>query len=336
MQFDQLRRREFLSLIGGAATLSPLAARAQPRERIKRIGALMGIAENDPEARAWVSAFQRGLAELGWIEGHNVQMEFRWPAGDTAVMLVQAADLVAHQPDVILSHATPATAAIRKTTRSIPNVFVVVADPVGSGFVDSFPRPGGTSTGFTNFETTIGSKWLELLKEVSSGLVRVAMLYNPATSPGGRDAIHTRSIVAAAPSFGVSVVASPFHGTEDIDMAFAAHGRDRTAVIIIPDTSTTLHSRFIVEAAAHHHVPTIYPYRDFVNVGGLLSYGVDRADLYRHAASYVDRILRGTLPADLPVQNPTKYELAINLKTARALGLEVSPMLLGRADEVIE
>jgi putative tryptophan/tyrosine transport system substrate-binding protein len=161
------------------------------------------------------------------------------------------------------------------------------------------------------------------------------MLYNPATSPGGRDAIHTRSIVAAAPSFGVSVVASPFH-TEDIDMAFAAHGRDRTAVIIIPDTSTTLHSRFIVEAAARHHVPTIYPYRDFVNFGGLLSYGVDRVDLYRRAASYVDRILRGTLPADLAVQNPTKYQLAINLKTAKALGIELPPTLLARADEVIE
>jgi ABC-type uncharacterized transport system substrate-binding protein len=212
----------------------------------------------------------------------------------------------------------------------------VVADPVGSGFVESFPRPGGNSTGFTNFEQTIGSKWLELLKELAPQVSRVAMLFNPVTSPGGNNGIHTRTIEAAAASFKVSAMVSPFQGADDIKNVFAAFEREPTGLIVLPDTSTTLHSRLIAELAAKHRIPAIYPYRDFVEAGGLLSYGIDRVDLYRRAASYIDRILRGDKPADLPVQNPVKYEMAVNLRVAKALGLTIPESFLLRADQVIE
>jgi putative tryptophan/tyrosine transport system substrate-binding protein len=329
-----MKRRAFIRLLGSAATVWPLAAIAQQRMHI--VGALMGVAEHDPEAKAWVSAFQSGLRERGWIGGQNVQIIYRWPAGDTAVMMSQAQELVSLQPDVILTHASPATAAVRKATTSIPNVFVVVSDPVGSGFVSSFPRPNGNSTGFTNFASTIGGKWLELLKEIKPQLKRVAMLFNPDTTPAGARGIHLLSIQEAAPSVNITAIASPFGNAVDIEHAFTEIAGDQSGLIVIPDTSTTLHSRLIVELAARHQTPAIYPYRDFVALGGLLSYGVDRADLYRRAALYIDRILNGEKPANLPVQSPTKYEMAVNLKAARELGLSIPQTLLGTADEVIE
>jgi putative ABC transport system substrate-binding protein len=329
-----MRRRQFIALFGSVVAAWPLAARAQ--ESMRSVGALMGVAKDDPEAKAWVSAFQAELRELGWIEGQNVRIIYRWPAGDTAVMATQAQELVSLQPDVILTHASPATAAVRKATATLPNVFVVVNDPVGSGFVSSFPRPNGNSTGFTNFEATIGSKWLEILKELKPQLKRVALLFNPETTPGGTHGVHLRSIEGAAPAVNVTVIARPFGNTDEIKQAFAQIAADQSGVIVIPDTSTTLNSRLIVELAAKYQTPAIYPYRDFVSFGGLLSYGVDRVDLYRRAAVYVDRILRGDKPADLPVQNPTKYETVINLKTAKALGLGIPQTLLATADEVIE
>ena len=303
---------------------------------MRRIGALMGVAERDPEGKAWVSVFRTALQQSGRIEGRNLQIDFRWSAADIAVMATHAEELVELKPDVILSHASPATAAIRKATRAIPNVFAVVADPVGSGFVESFSRPGGNSTGFTNFEQTIGSKWLELLKELAPQISRVAMLFNPVTLPGGNNSIYARTIKAATASFKVSAIRSPFRDADDMKNVFAAFEREPTGLIVFPDTSTTVHSRLIAELAAEHRIPAIYPYRDFVEVGGLLSYGVDRVGLYRRAASYIDRILRGDKPADLPVQNPVKYEMALNVQAAKALGLTIPVTFLLRADKVIE
>jgi ABC-type uncharacterized transport system substrate-binding protein len=333
---SDIRRRDFITLLGGAAAW-PLAARAQQADRLRLVGALMGIAEGDPEGRVWVSAFRKGLEEAGWVEGRNLRLDLRWPSGDTSIMRTQAAELVNQHPDVIVTHATPATIALRHETRVVPNVFVVVADPVGSGFVESFPRPGGNSTGFTNFEPTIGGKWLELLKEIAPAMERVAMVLNPETFPGGINGVQLRAVESAAVAFGITLRMMPFRSAAEIESGFGTVERDRIdGLVVLPDTSTTRYSDLIVALAARHRLPAMYPYRDFVNSGGLLCYGVDRADLYRRAASYVDRILRGAKPSDLPVQAPTKYELVINLKTAKALGLEVPQTLLARADEVIE
>jgi putative ABC transport system substrate-binding protein len=297
----------------------------------------MGIAEGDPEGRVWVSALRKGLEEAGWVEGRNLRLDLRWPSGDTSLMRAQEAELVNQHPDVIVTHATPATIALRHETRAVPNVFVVVADPVGSGFVESFPRPGGNSTGFTNFEPTIGSKWLELLKEIAPAIERIAIVLNPETYPGGINGVHLRAVESAAVAFGIALHMMPFRNAAEVESGFGTLERDRIdGLVVLPDTSTTRYSDLIVALAARHRLPAMYPYRDFVNSGGLLCYGVDRADLYRRAASYVDRILRGAKPSGLAVQAPTKYELSINLKTAKALGLDVSPMLLARADEVIE
>jgi putative ABC transport system substrate-binding protein len=333
-----MKRREFIMLLGGAAAgIWPFAARAQQSDRVRLVGALMGIAEGDPEGRVWISAFRKGLEGAGWVEGRNLRLDLRWPSGDTSIMRAQAAELVNQHPDVIVTHATPATIALRHETRAVPNVFVVVADPVGSGFVESFHSPGGNSTGFTNFEPTMGGKWLELLKEIAPAMTRVAMVLNPETFPGGINGVQLRSIESAAVAFGIALRMMPFRSAAEIESGFSTVERDRIdGLIVLPDTSTTRHSDLIVALAARHRLPAMYPYRDFVNSGGLLCYGVDRGDLYRRAASYVDRILRGAKPSDLPVQAPTKYELSINLKTAKALGLEVPPMLLTRADEVIE
>jgi len=335
-----MKRRELITLLGGAAAsfaLWPLAARAQQPERRRLVGALMGIAEGDPEGRAWVSAFRKGLEGAGWIEGGNVQLDLRWPSADLSIMRAQAAELVKQPCDVIVTHATPATVALRAATATVPNVFVVVADPIGSHFVESIARPGGNSTGFTNYEPAIAGKWLELLKEVAPGLVRVALVFNPDTLPGGIGSAYVRSIEAAAAAMGIDISKLLFHSAAEIGLGFRVLERDGIGgLVVLPDTSTTRHSELLVTLAARQRLPAMYPYRDFVSSGGLLCYGVDRADLYRRAASYVDRILRGAKPSDLPVQAPTKFDLVINLKTAKALGLDVSPMLLARADEVIE
>ena len=331
-----MKRRGFITLIGGAAAAWPLAARAQQPGRLRSVGVLMGIAEDNPEGQAWVSTFRQALREWGWMEGRNVRIDLRWASGDLATMRAHAAELVKQQCEVIVTHASPATTAVRQETRTVPNVFVVVNDPVSSGFVESIPRPGGNSTGFTNFELSIGGKWLELLKEVSPNITRIALLLNPETYPGGASGLLIRSIETAAPSFGVALVVTPFRTAAEIESAFRGATRDRIdGLIVLPDTSTTLHSELIAVSAAQQKLTAIYPYRDFVVVGGLLSYGVDRVDLYRRAAAYVDRILKGEKP-DLPVQWPAKYQLVINLKTAKVLGLEVPPTLLARADEVIE
>jgi putative ABC transport system substrate-binding protein len=330
-----MRRRDFLGVLSGAVAAWPTAARAQ--QRVRRVGALMGVAQSTREAQVWLSAFKQTLQELNWIDGQNIVFDVRWPAGDLALMKNQASELVAHGSEIVLTHASPATAALRQTTANLPNVFVAVIDPVGSGFVGSITRPGGNSTGFTNFEPSLSTKWLDLLKEIAPRLARVLVLANPKTFPGGFGGVLPLALRAGAPSFGVAVIDTPFGAAGDIEFALAQAANDSgTGMIVMPDTSTTLHMQSILDSAAKHHIPSVYPYRDFVEAGGLMAYSVDRTDLYRRAAVYVDKILKGAKPADLPVQQPTKFELVINLRAAKALGLSVPAKLLALADEVIE
>jgi putative ABC transport system substrate-binding protein len=334
MQVGQLIRREFVTLLCGAATW-PLPVRAQPGERMRRIGVLMSTNQSDPESPSRVAAFQQGLAMLGWITGQNVRIEYRWPQGEPARMKVLARELVELQPDVILASTTPSTEALMRETRTIPIVFVVVSDPVGSGFVASIPRPGGNITGFTNIESTLGGKWIQLLKEIAPRVRRVGLMFNPETAPFA--AYYVRPFEAAAPSFAIEPITKPIRTDSEIELALTDLGRESTGgLIVLPETFTTVHRRPIISAAARNNVPTIYPFRYMASNGGLIAYGIDLVDLYRRAAPYVDRILRGTNPADLPVQAPTKFELVINLKTAKALGLDTPPTLLAIADEVIE
>ncbi len=330
-----MRRREFIILLGGGATVAwPFVARAQqPGER--RIGALMSIAENDPEARVRVAAFRQGLRELGWTEGRNVHIEFRWAADDANLMRTYAAELVALAPGVIVAHSPLPLALLQQATRSLPIVFVQVADPVGGGFVASLAQPGGNTTGFTSFEDTISAKWLELLKEVTPQAARVAIIRNPAKRSSSQFLIG--AIEALAPSLGFQLTVVGVRDVAEIDQAFAALALASIGgLIVMPDPITLAHRDPILRLAAEHKLPTVYPYRYFVEAGGLLSYGPNAADTWRRAAIYVDRILKGSKPADLPVQNPTKFELAVNLKTAKALGIELPVSLLMRIDEVVE
>jgi putative ABC transport system substrate-binding protein len=331
-----MRRRDFIKLISGSTIARPVGAWAQQSNAPKRIGMLMGVTETE-ESHSWVSTFEKAIEELGWIEGRSAHFEIRWASADVEIMRAQASELVGQRCDVILTHATPATLALRSATTTIPNVFVTVADPVGSGFVKSVTRPGTNATGFTNFEETVGGKWLELLRAVAPRVQRVSLLLNPKTYPGGLGGVHVSYIQATASSFGMTAVVTPFDSTSDIETAFeiASHTQS-IGMIVMPDSSTTSHSKEIPQLATRHGVPAAYPYRFFVVNGGLISYGTDISDLYRRSASYVDRILRGTTPDDLPVQAPTKYELVINLKGAKALGLTVPPTLLSLADQVIE
>jgi putative ABC transport system substrate-binding protein len=332
-----MKRREFLTLVGGGAAVWPLAARAQQPERTRNIGGLLGIAEANPEGRLWLSALRQGLAETGWIEGKNIRLHLRWPAADTNLMLRQAAELLNENCEVILTHASPATAALRKTAPNVANVFVAVADPIASGFVKSIAHPDGNSTGFTNFEPAMGGKWLEILKEISPACTSVAIVVNPKTFPGGFEGSHVQAIQAAAASRGISVSKLPFHDADELESGFGSIEQGPSnGLLVMPDTSTTQYSKVIVSLAERHRIPAIYAYRDFVGSGGLVCYGVDRSDLYRRAAGYIDRLLRGSAPSELPVQTPTKFEFVINLKTAKLLGLEVSPALLATADEVLE
>jgi putative tryptophan/tyrosine transport system substrate-binding protein len=330
-----IRRRDFITLLGGAAAAWPLAARAQRTERVRRIGMLQPLAADDPEAQLRVSAVNGRLKELGWTDGSNVRIDYRWTSGNTALMRTQAADLVSLTPDVILGASTPVVAALRAETSTIPIVFVQVIDPVAAGFVTSLARPGGNVTGITNFEFTVGGKWLETLKEISPRLVRVAVLYNPKTAPYAGSLL--RSIGSAAPSFAVEPTDTPVANAAEIERAIDSFAQtSNSGLLVLPDSTTLLHRDLIIARAAHHRLPAIYPFRYFAINGGLVSYGTDAADTHRQAVSYVDRILRGTKPEDLPVQAPIKFELIVNLKTAKALGLEVPPTLLARADEVIE
>jgi putative ABC transport system substrate-binding protein len=329
-----MQRREFITLLGGAAAAWPLAARAQRTDRVRRIGVLTGTAADDPEAQARHAAFLQGLEQLGWIDGRNVRIDARWTAGNTANTRKYAKELVALAPDVILVGGGASIGALLETTRSVPIVFAFVPDPVGSGFVDSLSRPGGNATGFMQFEYSLCGKWLELLKEIAPGVTRAAVLWDPSIPAGiGQFAI----IQSVASSVGVAVSAVNVRDTAEIERAIAAFARAANGGLIVTGSAlASIHRETIITLAARHKLPAVYFERRFVVGGGLVSYGANFIDQYRRAASYVDRILKGEKPADLPVQAPTKYVLAINLRTAKALGLTVAPALIARADEVIE
>jgi putative ABC transport system substrate-binding protein len=331
-----MKRRQFITLLGGAAATWPVMARAQQPGSMRRIGVLMGWSESDPEYRSRIDAFVQGLAQSGWVDGRNMRIEVRWTNGDVERAGVLAKDLVQLlQPDVIFTSTTPATAALQRETRTIPIVFAVVSDPVGAGFVASLPRPGGNVTGFINIEATMGGKWLELLKEIAPRLRRVAIMFNPDTAAGG-GAYYLGPFEAAARSLAVEPTQARVHGDAEIEAAIAALGREQAGLVVMDDSFTSIHRGTIIAQAARNKVPAIfsiiYPPRE----GGLISYGISTLDLFRGAAGYVDRILRGAKPGDLPVQLPTKFDLVINLKTAKALGLDVPLSLQQRADEVIE
>jgi ABC-type uncharacterized transport system substrate-binding protein len=329
-----MRRREFISLLASAAAW-PVGARAQQPERMRRIGVLMAYAESDPEGQAWVAAFREALQKLGWAEGRNSRIDTRWATPDVEAMQRFAKELVALQPDLILSQSTPTTAALLQQTRTIPIIFANIADPVGSGFVASFPRPGGNVTGFVLFEPTMAGKWLELLKDIAPRVNRVAFLFNPATATYFE--YYMNSFTAAAASFGVEAIAAPVHDRSELESVLAPQAREpNSSLIVMPDSFLNVHRVEITSLAARYRLPAVYPYRLYTKAGGLLSYGNDVFDNYRRAAGYVDRILKGEKPSELPVQAPVKFELVINLKTAKALGIEVPPTLVARADEVIE
>ena len=331
-----MKRREFITLLGGAAATWPLAARAQQRDHVRRIGVLMAHAESDPEFQAYVAAFREGLQNLGWVEGRNFRLDFRWGALDDAELRKRSAiELIALKPDLIVTQNTPPTATMLQQTRTIPVVFVVVADPVGSGFVQNLARPGGNATGFTIMEPTTTGKWLELLKEVAPRSNRAAMLFNPATAPYAN--IYLNPFKAAAASLGLEAIAATVHDRAEFDTVIAAQAREPNGgLIVMPDGFMNVHRAEIISLAARYRLPAVYPWRFFAEQGGLLSYGSEQRDFFRLAAIYVDRILKGEKPADLPAQAPTEYKLVINLKTAKALGLTVPPTLLDRADKVIE
>jgi putative ABC transport system substrate-binding protein len=329
-------RREFITLLGGAAGAWPLAARAQQGERVRRVGVLSILAESDVDWRASIKAFQHGLQEFGWTDGRNIQINYRGAAGNVERLNTLAKELAGMAPDLLLATNTPALAALQRMTDSVPIVFVQVSDPIGDGFVASLARPGGRITGLTNFEPTMGGKWLEILKELAPGVVRVGLLFNPQTSPGG-GSFYSRPIEAAAAAFAMRPIPMPLRNATDIEPAVAEFARhSNSGLVIVSDSFMNVHREQIMGLAARHRLPAIYPFRYFATAGGLVSYGVDRDDSYRRVATYVDRILRGAKPADLPVEAPTKFELVINLKTAKALGLEVPLHLQQRADEVIE
>jgi putative ABC transport system substrate-binding protein len=329
------RRRQFMALLGGAAAAWPLAARAQQGEQVQRVGVLMGLAEDDPDAKARLAGFRRGLESLGWSEGRNIRLDTRFAPG-LAQVQVLAKELVALQPEVILAHATPLVAALQRETVAIPIVFANITDPVGSGFVASLARPGGNITGLLLFEASITGKWLAILKEVAPHLARAALVINPQTAPYYD--YFLREAQAAAASLAIEVVFSPIGGTAaDIERAINAFASvPNGGLVLPPDANTTVHRDLLIALAARHRLPAVYSDRLFVVAGGLLCYSIDRIDQFRQAASYVDRILRGVKPADLPVQTPTKYETVVNLKTAKTLGLTVPDKLLVAADEVIE
>jgi putative tryptophan/tyrosine transport system substrate-binding protein len=325
-------RRKFLATLGGAAAW-PLAARAQQPERVRRIGVLAGLAEDDPEVRARLAAFRQGLEKRGWSEGRNVRIDYRF-APASAQMQVLAKELVALQPDVIFAHSTPVTAAVQRESSTIPIVFVAIADPVGSGFVASLPRPGGNMTGVMNYEASVIGKWLAMLKEIAPRLTRAALMGNPKTTSFD---YFQRAAEVTAPSLGIEPVPSLVENATDIERAIASFASAPSGgLVVIPDVAAVVHRDLIIALAARHRVPAVYFARYWVAGGGLMSYGNEFVDVFRQAASYVDRILRGDKPADLPVQAATKFETIINLKTAKALGLTVPPGLLVAADEVIE
>jgi ABC-type uncharacterized transport system substrate-binding protein len=333
MQFGQLKRREFISLLGGAAAW-PLAARAQQGERVRRICVLINLSADDPEGQARVAAFLQGLQEAGWAVGRNVRIDIRWGAGEADRIRRDAAELVALAPDLIFTNTQPTVVALQQATRTVPIVFAGIIDPVGAGLVASLARPGSNTTGFAGFEYGMSVKWLELLREIAPRVTRAAVLRDSVTTVGiGQLA----AIQGVAPSFGVELIPLVVRDADEIEPAITAFTRGSNGgLIITTGTLAQAHRDLIITLAARYRLPAVYPFRHFVTGGGLISYGSDTLDLWRRAAGYVDRIIKGEKPADLPVQQPTKVELAINLKTAKALGLELPSTLLARADEVIE
>ena len=329
-----MKRREFITLIGGAAAW-PLAARAEQQEGVRRIGVLIGVAD-DPETKGWVSIFRKRLDELGWKVDGNLQIEERWTAGDPDQNRRFASELLAMKPDAVFAFSSVAVAALQQKNPTVPIVFTAISDPVGSGFVESLARPGRNATGFTNFVPTMAAKWLEVLKEIAPQVQRAVLLFNPQTAPYVAQ-YYQRPFEAAAPSFGVQATAAVVHKTAEIEAAIADTARKPGGGLVVPpDNFSYVHRELIFALAAQHRLPAVYPFRFMAREGGLVSYGVDLGETFPRAAEYIDRILKGTKPADLPVQAPTKFELAINVKTARVLGLDVPPTLLARADEVIE
>jgi putative tryptophan/tyrosine transport system substrate-binding protein len=330
-----IQRRELIVALGGAAAW-PLAVRAQQDDRVRRLAVMMGGRnDTDPEGRAWFAAFRQAIQELGWVEGRNFRVDLRWVAGDVDRMRAIAKEFVDLKPDVMLAGSTPSVVALLQGTRTIPIVFVNLADPVGTGVVTSLARPGGNATGFAGYEYSLAGKWLEMLKEIAPAVTRVALPFNPETAPYAQ--YYVSFIEASAPAFGVTVNTASIRSISDIEAAIAAQAREPGGgLVVLPDSFTFSNRAPLMALAARHRLPAIYALRGQAVDGGLLSYGPDTVDLYRRAASYVDRILKGDKPADLPVQNPIKYELVLNLKTAKAMGLTIPESFIVRADEVIE
>ena len=330
-----MQRREFITLLGGAAAAWPLTVRAQQPERMRRIGVLMQYTESDPEGQIRAKALSQGLQKLGWKVGLNLRIDYRWAGGDHDRFRLHAADLVKLKDEVVVAVSTPAVEALQRESMAVPVVFTQVSDPLGQGIVKSLAQPGGAVTGFSNYDQAIGGKWLELLKQVAPTMTRAAVVFNPQTAP--YSALYMRSIEAAAPSIAVKVTTLQVHDSADIKTALTDFAREPGGgLIMIPDAFTSAHREQIIELAARFALPAMYPIRYYIADGGLISYGIDQVDQIRGAAIYVDRILKGERPGDLPVQAPTRFQLVVNLKTAKALGLNISESFLLRADEVIE
>jgi putative ABC transport system substrate-binding protein len=329
-----MRRREFIAALAGA-TAWPLAARAQRPERVRLIGLLMGFAEGDPAAQSLVTAFRSALTKLGWMEGSNLRIEIRWGNGSAARIGTFARELVNLRPDVILGQTTPVIGALARETQTIPIVFTFISDPIGSGFAETFARPGGNITGFTANDPELGGKWVELLKEVAPRTAHVAVLFSSGTAPQNK--FFMPSLQAAASSLAVQASATTVQAKDAIEGVIAAQARNPGAgLIVMPDPFNRTNRDLIISSSARYYIPAIYDDRPYAESGGLITYGADRSEEFRQAAEYIDRILNGQKPMDLPIQNPTKFELIINLKTAKALNITVSQSLLSRADEVIE
>src|SRR5882757_9077999 len=329
-----MKRRELITFLGGAAAW-PFAARAEQSDRMRRVGLVLGIAENDPETEARMVAFRAGLGALGWIEGRNIQIEYRFAAGEPSLIRTYVRELVDSKPDMIVANGTPVISELQQATSTIPIVFVVVNDPVSQGFIRSLSRPGGNITGFTFVEFELIGKWLEILKEIAPHTSRAALMFNSDFAPYYH--VFLQEFGAAPARLSIDLTASPVRGADDIERTIARLAAETGAgLIVAPEPFTVVNRNLIMQSAARHKLPAVYSYRRFVSEGALVSYGPDSIDIFRRSAAYVDRILKGEKTAELPAQAPIKFELAVNLKTARTLGLDISPMLLARADEVIE
>jgi len=329
-----MQRRKFLTLLGSTVAAAPLSARAQQTAQARRIGVMIALAENDPEAQENAAALRDGLEKLGWTEGRNIRIDYRWGIGDPARARIVVKELLALSPDLIMPATTQMLVAAKEAAGSVPIVFVNISDPIGTGFVASLARPGGNVTGFTNFEYAMGEKWLQTLKDIAPHVTRIAIVANPKNP---NTALYLSAIEPAAKALGLQLAVTPVNDAAEIERTIETYASEPNGgLLVMPDPLTITHRELIVALAARHRLPAAYPYRFFATSGGLMAYGIDRVDLYRRAAVYVDRVLKGAKAGDLPIQQPTKFELTINLKTAKALSLTVPLPLLGRADEVIE